>query len=355
MKRVVICLFGDYHTDDRVLKKAESLSKKFKVTVISVNKKNYPLEEKISNNLHIKNKFIKNKLKRHFIRFCNFWFWKQIVKENPADIYDCNDPDTIMAGIYAKKYYNSKIVYDAHELWSDVAEKQKTVIKTMYSFISSNILYWFYERPFIKKYNAVITVNESIKSILKKRYNLTNIFVIYNYSNYDAITGVKNKDNTLVFIGGYRLGVEKQLLKITEKCNLDPMIIGFNGNHPEIKYLGFLDKQKYRKLLRKNKLGFCSYDVNCKSTYYATPNKLFQYLQAEVPIIAIKTPGTKIINEYEIGETYKIEDENDLITKINLILKNYDKYLRNIKKYKFELSWEYQEHSLLKIYEQIVI
>lgn len=347
---MVICLYGDYHNDDRILKKAGSLSKFFDVTIISVTKKRYPKIEDVSKNLHIKNIFIKNKIESYIVRYFNSGFWKKIVKENPADIYDCNDPDTMMAGVYAKKYWKSKIVYDAHELWSDVAEKQKTWIKTIYSFISSKILYYLYEKQFIKKFNVVITVNDCIKTVLKNRYKLSNIEIIYNYSNADLIKS-KNKKESVVFIGGHRLGVEEQLLKIKKNCNLEPIIIGFVGDNPEINYLGFLKKEEYRKELRSHKIGLFSYDVNCKNTYYATPNKIFQYLQAEVPIIAIDTPGTEFIKKNHIGETFKINNDADLINKTNKILKNYESYIKNIQKHKFELSWENQEKKLIKIYK----
>ena len=51
-------------------------------------------------------------------------------------------PDTMMAGNYAKNIELK--IFTMPELWSDVAEKQ-TAIKTIYSFISSKILYYFYE------------------------------------------------------------------------------------------------------------------------------------------------------------------------------------------------------------------
>lgn len=350
MKKLVMCLYGDYHTDDRILKKANSLSKIYNVTVISVNKKSYPLEEKISNNLSIKNIFIRNVLESYIVRYFNHGFWKKIVKDNPADIYDCNDPDTMMAGIYAKKYWGSKIIYDSHELWSDIFEKKSTTVKTIYAFISTKILYYIYEKPNIKQFDRIITVNNSIKQIIKKNYDLNNIYVIYNFSNYDPILSKKKKP-FVVYIGGHRNGVESTLIYIAKHTRLQPVIIGFTGKYKEIDYLGFLKKEEYRKKLRECKIGLFSYDINnSKNTYLATPNKIFQYIQGNVPIITFKTPGTEFLKKYKICELYAIGDYNDLIVKINKILNNYDDYIKQIRKYKYELSWECQEPNLLKIY-----
>lgn len=348
---MVICLYGDYHNDDRILKKAGSLSKFFDVTIISVTKKRYPKIEDVSKSLHIKNIFIKNKIESYIVRYFNSGFWKKIVKENPADIYDCNDPDTMMAGIYAKKYWKSKIVYDAHELWSDVFEKKSTIIKTIYAFISTKILYYIYEKPNIKLFDKIITVNIPIKKILENRFGLDNIFVIYNFSNYDCFL-LKKKKEYIVYIGGHRFGIEDTLVYVSENIRLTPLIIGFNGNYKEIEYLGFLTKEQYRKKLRECKIGLFSYDLNnSRNTYLATPNKIFQYIQGTVPVITFKTPGTKFLEKYNVGETYKIGDFNDLIIKINKILNNYEFYIDNINKYKKELSWENQEKKLIKIYK----
>ena len=183
-----------------------------------------------------------------------------------------------------------------------------------------------------------------------KRYKLSNVEIIYNYSNVD-LSESRKKKSSIVFIGGSRLGVEDQLINISEKCNLQPVIIGFQGSKPGIIYLGFLKKEKYRTELKSHKLGLFSYEVNCKNTYLATPNKIFQYLQAEIPIISIDTPGTKIITKYNIGEVFEIKNDIDLRNKVNKILNNYDYYIKNIKKCKQELSWENQENKLIEIYK----
>jgi len=273
------------------------------------------------------------------------------VKSNEARVYDCNDPETMLAGIYAKKYFNAKIIYDTHELWSDFFEIEENIIKTIYSFLNSKIVY-LYETFLIKRFDTVITINEPIKKIIKKRYKLNQIHVIYNFFNYiDLDKNIKKKDS-IVFIGRFRMGIEELLLKIKKRTNLEPVIIGFKGNYNEIDYKGFLNKKEYLEELQKNKIGIFSYDIKSKNIFLATPNKIFQYFQSNLPVVVMNILGLRYFKKYKFGEFYRINDEEDLILKINKILNNYDFYLDNIEKYKHELSWENQEEYVLKLYRR---
>ena len=349
MHDIIICLFGDYYKDDRILKKADTLSKRYSVKVITVTRNKYKRIDYIKKNLVIEN-IHAGFIKRYYIKYFGYLFWRKIVKKNQAKVYDCNDPDTMLAGYFAKKYWNSKIIYDSHELWSDFFQKFHTTLKTFYSFFNSKISY-YYERLFIKQFDRVITINEPIMNVLKKRYNYENIHLIYNFFSYIDIEMNKERQNSIVFIGRFQIGAEEILKTIHERTNLKPVVIGFKGNYKEIDYKGFLSKPEYLKELRKHKIGLFSYEVKSKNIFYATPNKVFQYLQSYLPLVIHNILGMRHFKKYKFGEFYKINDMDDLVLKVNKILENYDYYLNNIKKCKYELSWENQEKRLLRLYK----
>jgi len=88
--------------------------------------------------------------------------------------------------------------------------------------------------------------------------------------------------------------------------------------------------------------------------YYALPNKLFDYIQAGVPVLVSPFPEMqKIVNQYEIGTVYDHKDAKMLAQKIDEIfeLKNrYQQWQRNTQKAAKDLCWEKQEETLINIY-----
>lgn len=352
MKTLNIIFFGDYNSEERVLKKSKTLSKYFKVKVLSITSKQNNCIYQINSNLTIEIIHINSKSRLLYKTLFNKKLLKNIVIKNPADIYECHDPNTMIAGIYAKELYNSKIIYDSHELWSGVGSKQENIIKTIYSKIYGKTQFNL-EKQYISYFDKVIVVNKTIMKKYNLQYNLKNIDFICNYSNFDLIKDNLKKDETIVFIGKNRPLVEEKLILASE-LGLKPIVMGFKGKYSEIQYFGLLGKKEYTKKLRHQKIGLNFYSTDSESLYLSLPNKLFQYIQAEVPIISLNLPEQKFIRKEGFGEYFNGTDE-DFLKKLRkmLISKNYLKYIKNLKKKKYKYSWENQEKKLIQIYSEL--
>jgi len=352
MKTLNIIFFGDYFAEERVLKKSKTLSQYFKIKVIAITSKFENKILKVNDNLIIENIYINPKLKILYKTIFNNYLLSKIVKKNPAEIYECHDPVTIFAGICAKNKFNSKIIYDSHELWVGVGSKQENIFKTIYSKILGKIMFLL-EKKYIQNFDNVIVVNKSICEIYAKLYNLKKIDYIYNYSNFDEFNGCTNKKESIVFIGKNRPFVEDKLT-LAKKLKLSPVVMGFKGKYKDIEYMGLLTKEEYTRELRKQKIGLNFYSADSKSLYYSLPNKLFQYIQAEVPIISADLPEQKFIKKEGFGEFFNGSDE-DFLNKLELMLNkdNYSKYIKNLKTKKYKYSWENQKNKLIKIYRSL--
>ncbi len=94
-----------------------------------------------------------------------------------------------------------------------------------------------------------------------------------------------------------------------------------------------------------------------KSYFYMLPNKFFESIQSETPIIAGNFPEIiKIINEFKIGKIYDYRNKNSLKTCINEIFynkKNYSNIKKNLKRAKECLSWEKEQEKLIKAYKNL--
>jgi glycosyltransferase involved in cell wall biosynthesis len=90
--------------------------------------------------------------------------------------------------------------------------------------------------------------------------------------------------------------------------------------------------------------------------YYALPNKLFDYIQAGVPVLVSSFPEMqKIVNKYEIGTVYDHKDPESLAQKISEIFKlenRYTKWKENTFIAAKELCWENEEKVLVQVYSQ---
>ena len=80
------------------------------------------------------------------------------------------------------------------------------------------------------------------------------------------------------------------------------------------------------------------------SYYYALPNKLFEYIIAQIPVLVTELPQMEeIVNKYEVGEVLLNDTANELskvLTKMIIQKDLLQKYKENCKIAAKELNWE---------------
>lgn len=353
-QKIVMCVWNEYDKDDRVKKKAESLSQWYDVKVKSICKINKQEKvKKINEHLIIeyyslskKNKFSLSWFMNRLV--LNEKFWKDKIES--ADIYDCNDPDTLAAGVMAKKQYGGKIVYDAHEYWARTMRKERTFYYTIYSYIGNTIQY-LRELKYVKHTDRIIHVSKEIADIYKKKYKKPT-YLIYNTTNYFEFKDI-TKNNEIVFFGSKsRRGIDGVGLQF-KKHGIQPIYIGGGDTDPQVwNNKGYLSKKEYNWEIYKAKYGLCVFEVNCDNIKYSMPNKLFQYIMCECPILTIEgmVSVNKFIKKHNIGVPITDFSEESIKQGIKDLIDNYDTYLFNIQAIKRKYSWEAQEGELKKIY-----
>jgi glycosyltransferase involved in cell wall biosynthesis len=87
---------------------------------------------------------------------------------------------------------------------------------------------------------------------------------------------------------------------------------------------------------------------------FALPNKLFDYIQAQVPVLVSNLPEmASVVNQYKVGEITDSLDPIFLATKISDALENTEKrkyWLANLPKAAAELTWENEEKNIKEIF-----
>lgn len=380
MKKIVLVVLNNFTNDIRVYKECKTLSENgYDPIVVALHE--YKLKEFEDYN-EIKVHRIKLATKRwakiKFIQFIKYieFATKFIKQYKNYEIIHCNDLNTLPIGVIIKFFFNkkTKIVYDAHEY-----ETERNGLTNIEKFI-----YRLIEKFFIKYADAVITVSESIANEYKNLYKIEKPLIIYNTPNYTEIVKkdifrnvfpIDKNQKIFLYQGGLAKGrgieiILNTFIQIYNKksiYNYLPVIV-FLGNgcfskeiqeysklYNNIFYHEAVEPKILLEYTASADFGLCIYENISKNHDYALPNKIFEYIVAEIPLIVSNLAEMRqFVENNKIGLVLKENNSKDLEFNIYKILEmNKDELMSNIKNTKKKYNWENQEKSILKIYNNL--
>ena len=122
----------------------------------------------------------------------------------------------------------------------------------------------------------------------------------------------------------------------------------------KVKFYGRIKPEDLTEITNQATLGFSLEQNIGLNYYYALPNKIFDYINAGVPVLCSNFPEMeRIVKTYDIGKTIEPSNEKELAKMINQILSDktlLDKWKNNLQKAQKELCWQNEEKKLLKIF-----
>jgi glycosyltransferase involved in cell wall biosynthesis len=277
----------------------------------------------------------------------------------------------------AKVLLNCRIIYDSHELWSgSVHTKGKK--KLLYK-IGCKI-----EKFLINKANIVITVNKSIAEILMRENNIATVNVLRNMPYKSTNNKMANKIESgfpnckfnLIYTGNVEKG--RGISSIIEAFkfvhpDVGLAIMGRNSDYRNkmielVKSLKLENRIKFiSAVLPDEVVSYCKLaDTGiapikniCTSYYLSLPNKIFEYIQAGIPVMSSNFPEMKqVIDKYNIGNTFDVEDESNIAEAINTLhndVESYKIYCNNSKYAAEYLNWDAEQSKLIDCYEQLFL
>lgn len=296
---------GYYHPYDdiRILKKqCVSLSRNgYEVTYITSNRICDFTDEKYDN---ITIKVIKLKGGR-FIRLFKYWkdLFRVLLAEN-ADIYHFHEFELLPI---ARKLLrrDKKILYDMHE---DVPRNMRPTLQKWFGKTLGKVvenLVEKYENRMIKKvdYNiGVIPVQGERVRELAGDFELIQNYPIYNGDNESFKAYAEKKDNIICFCGAIaeERGIT-YLVDALENLNGKLVLAGLiteeylkflkeRKGWGNVQFLGKVSKNEVDDIYNASKVGICTY-LNIPNHVNANPNKLFEYMNAGIPIVCTNFPS----------------------------------------------------------------
>jgi len=313
-----------------------------------------------------RNKFLNKYLKLHRLKF-NLLFAREC---KDSDIIHCNDLLTLPMGVIVKKFYNKdvKIVYDAHEYETELngLEGGKKRFRKLL------------EKSLIKYADKVMTVSNAIADEYVRLYGIEKPALVLNTPPYTNIEkknifretfGIREDQTIFLYQGGLvnGRGIE-DILESFKEINNDKSVIVFMGygvfeetikeaasKHDNIFFHPAVSPNVLLNYTSSADFGISMIEDICLSYRYCLPNKMFEYIMAEVPVIVSNLPEMKkVVETYKVGVIAKNNGKEGLEEAI-LEATQLDKQElnQNIKKAKEIFNWEEQEKVLLSVYQEL--
>ena len=282
------------------------------------------------------------------------------------DVVLANDLDSLTANFLASKIKKKPLVYDSHEYFTEVPElinrpktqriwewlEQKMVPKIKYAYTVCDSIANIYNKKYGTDFKVVRNIPNAIKNQVAKNNNTTKIILYQGAVNIgrgleQAILSMNFIDNAKLIIAGDG-DIKLQLENLVEKENLQK----------RVEFTGRLPIEELTKLTPQADLGLSIEEDLGLNYRFAQPNKLFDYIQAQVPVLVANLPEmAEIVSQYKIGEITTTLKPGQLAEKIKEALFNIEKreiWQKNLKIAAKELTWEKEEEVLVEIYSQFI-
>ncbi len=288
-----------------------------------------------------------------------------------GDIYLAHDLPMLPIAANLAKLHNKKLVYDCHEFYpfQDFSHKESKIWQQL-------------EKKHIHDCDAVITVNPSLAKKIKDYHNLKKIHVIENSLNsagnishqeniFHRKFKLQTQDLVVLFQGN--LAKNKHLetlikaIPLLQNKNIHLIIMGNGPLKCELQRISSPSQIHFHSAVSQDKLlqytasanaGIIPYQATCLNNQFCTPNKLYEFIAAGIPIIATDLPELRrIITENYIGLVGNNETPKKMAALIDDFfqdpekIKQQRKRLKNIQK---KFSWASQEKKLETIFSQLI-
>ncbi len=365
--RIILCVTNDIATDRRVDRIAQSLMKLFTEVLVvgriqtrSMDLVDYPYQTRRLSLLFNKGPFF-------YAEFNIRLFFLLLFKK--ADILVANDLDTLPAVFLASNIRKLPVVYDSHEYFTEVPELiGRNGVKRIWECVEAFIL------PHLK---YACTVSASVASEYHRKYGIS-MQVIRNLpfrsENLQSPFALKkNNESLIIYQGSLNMGrgleatiramqyienarlyiagtgdIETSLKELTRSLALDEKVC-FAGRIPAVE-LPYYTVQADLGISLEEKLGL--------NYYYALPNKLFDYIQARIPVLVADLPEMKaVVLRYQIGKVTSTQDPYELSLLITEMLtdnKQRQAWKSNLESAARELCWENEESVLLGLFSNVI-
>lgn len=283
----------------------------------------------------------------------------------PWDAVNAIDLDTLLAATAVAKIKGNKIIYDAHEYFTEVPE--------LAGRKRSKAIWEWLAKTCIPRADACYTVGEALRQILEQRYQKT-FALVRNLPSYKAQSSFPEKDTAKIILYQGALnkgrGIETAIkaIKMLPDCQLWlagegdlsqslRALSSSQNTQTQVKFLGKIDPSQLQAITAKAWIGLNLLENNSLNYYYSLANKFFDYMQAAVPSINMNFPEYQaLISKYPTGLLLEELSPESLASAIQKLMQNpseYEALVQASLEAKERYHWEAEQANLLAVYNAL--
>ena len=287
-----------------------------------------------------------------FYAFFNLRLLVTLLFINRPKLLIANDLDTLPANYLASRIRKIPLIYDSHELFTQVPELiHRPTVQSVWKWI---------ERKIVPHLQYAVTVNYSIATIYRRLYGtpfrvVRNIPERVEYHSRKEDPSGKQKiiyqgslnigrgleliidamqylDNVLLLVVGTG-DIERRLKERVKQLNLDD----------RIEFRGRIMPEELQTVTMGADLGISLEEELGLNYRYALPNKLFDYIQCRVPVLCSALPEmSRIVDSYGVGISTDERDPERLAGIIRYMLneRSGGAWMEALHRASLELCWE---------------
>jgi glycosyltransferase involved in cell wall biosynthesis len=360
--KLLFTVTNDLTYDQRIDRICSALTEKgYACTLIGRTKhSSKPLNERSYATERIPMYFQKGKL--FYLEYNFKLFWKALFKGQ--DVYCAIDLDTYLPMLMAARIRGKKLVYDAHEYFSELEEVVK---RPFVHFVWQKV-----ESIAMQTADAYYTISEGYASLFKKRYN-TDFRVIRNVPELKEEIGTPREAGTFIIYQGalnVGRGIEEAIMAMKSIDGLTLKIYGEGPIESEIKTLiekenlsnkvavmGAALPEDLKKITTNAFAGLTLFSSTGLHHQFSLANRFFDYFHAGIPQVAMNYPEYKAFNEkYNIAELIDHLDAQSIASAIAFLQENksrIEEVRANCQKAARENNWQRESHKLIEIFDSL--
>ena len=367
MKRIAISVINDLVTDNRVHKVATTLQEMgHEVTLIG---------RLLPESLPVSRTYNTRRMCLHFRKGPLFYAEYNIrlffiLLFSKYDVFVSNDLDTLLPNFIVSRLTNSPLYYDSHEYFTEVPELvNRPQVRQKWEKL---------EKELLPKIRNAYTVCSSIAEAYRYKYG-TYFHVVRNVP--DRMVPFEIPDDKKLDFGGKKIilyqgalnigrGLE-QMVRAMQEIDHAVLVIAGDGDitiqlkalayslhlQDKVKFLGRMSFNDVKYITVQANLGLSIEEDLGLNYQYALPNKLFDYIQAEIPVLVSNLPEMKkVVTDYQVGAILDSHQPQQMAKQITEILNNREQiaiWKENLKKAASELCWENEKEMLKIIYDRL--
>ncbi len=300
----------------------------------------------------------------------NFRLFLYLVSRRSPQVFVSNDLDTLPANFLASRIRRRPLVYDSHEYFTEVPElagreRVRRIWLALEEFLFPHV-------------NAAYSVSEPIARAYSEKYGIK-VELIRNFplrkqdmSRSEFPFNPEGK-KVIIYQGAVNVGRGLELLIDAVEGMEDVMLLiagdgdirvqlekdtESRGLGKKVVFMGKIPFEKLHSLTCRADAGVSIEEDRGLNYRYAMPNKLFDYIQAGIPVLVSDLPEMKkIVESYNIGLI--LTDRDPASVRIALQSLLFEETLRSalktgLSKAAEELCWEKEEERVRRVYSGVM-